>query len=82
MEFPAVGNLNTAGSLNNAGTNGYYWSSVQSTSNTNNAYNMNFNSSSVNPSNSNNKRNGFSVRCVRREFTTLETIRVAARVGR
>ena len=71
-EFPAVGNRNTDGTLNsgNAGTNGFYWSSVQY--NTNNAYDMNFNSSSVNPSNTNDKRNGFSVRCVRREFTTLK----------
>ena len=69
-----------SGSLENAGTWGNYWSSVQNSSS--NAYNMNLNSSSVNPSNNNDKRNGFSVRCVRREFTTLETIRVAARVGR
>ena len=68
-EFPAVGNLNTAGSLNNAGTNGYYWSSAQSSSD--NAHNMNFNSSSVGMNSNNNKRNGFSVRCVRQEFTTL-----------
>ena len=72
LEFPAVGNRNTdsAGTLNNNGTNGYYWSSVQSSSN--NAHNMNFNSSSVNM-NTNNKQNGFSVRCVRREFTTRKT---------
>ena len=69
MEFPAVGNLNTAGSLNNAGTNGYYWSSAQSSSD--NAHNMNFNSISVGMNSNNNKRNGFSVRCVRQEFTTL-----------
>ncbi len=71
MEFPAVGlrDNNSTGTLNNNGTNGYYWSSVQYDSN--NAYNMNFNSSSVNPNNWNNKKNGFSVRCVRQEFTTL-----------
>ncbi len=71
LEFPAVGNRNSSdGTLNEAGTNGRYWSSVQSTSNTNNAYNLNFNSSSVSV-NSNNKQNGRSVRCVRQEFTTL-----------
>ncbi len=68
MEFPAVGNRNTdsAGTLNNNGTNGYYWSSVQY--NTNSARNMNFNSSGVNPNDYNNKQNGFSVRCVRQRI--------------
>ena len=70
MEFPAVGDRNndSAGTLNNAGTWGYYWSSTQY--NSDNAYNMNFNSSSVN-TDWNNRRNGFSVRCVRQEFTAL-----------
>ena len=63
MEFPAVGNLNTAGSLNNAGTNGYYWSSAQSSSD--NAHSMYFSSSSVGMGSGNYKRLGFSVRCVR-----------------
>ena len=80
MEFPAVGyRNNTDGALNNPGTNGNYWSSTQNDSS--NAYRMNFNSSSMN-TNNNYKTNGFSVRCVRREFTTLKQIRVAARVGR
>ena len=71
LEFPAVGLRNNSnGALNNAGTNGYYWSATQYTTNANNAYNLNFNSSSVSVTN-NNKTNGFSVRCVRREFTTL-----------
>ena len=80
LEFPAVGDRNnSSGALENAGTNGFYWSSTQNSST--NAYDMNFNSGNVN-TNNNDKRNGFSVRCVRREFTTLKTIRVAARVGR
>ena len=70
MEFPAVGyRNNTSGTLNNAGQNGNYWSSVAYDSN--NAYNLNFNSSNVNPQNNWNKRNGLSVRCVRQEFATL-----------
>ncbi len=69
LEFPAVGyRNNSSGSLNNPGTEGDYWSSTQNDSS--NAYNMYFNSSNVNTTN-NNRRNGFSVRCVRREFTTL-----------
>gem|GEM_PF-1354707 len=59
--LPAAGNRNNAGTLNNAGTNGYYWSS---TVNGTNAYNLNFNSTTVNPANNNNRANGFSVRCV------------------
>lgn len=47
----------------NAGNNGNYWSSTPN-SNSSNAYNLNFNStSSINPSNNNNRYNGFSVRC-------------------
>ncbi|MDE6182981.1 MAG: hypothetical protein K2F53_00975 [Rikenellaceae bacterium] len=69
MEFPAVGNRNTSGTLNsNVGANGNYWSSVAYDSN--NAYNLYFNSSNLNVNN-NNKQNGFSVRCVRQEFTAL-----------
>ncbi len=70
LEFPAVGwrNNDSSGTLNNAGVNGNYWSSVAYDSN--NAYRLNFNSSDLNV-NAPNKRNGFSVRCVRQEFTTL-----------
>lgn len=59
--FPAAGNYNGT-SLNNRGSNGNYWSSswISAT----NARNLNFNSSSVNPQNSNNRRNGFSLRGV------------------
>ncbi|MDE6482267.1 MAG: hypothetical protein K2L01_00670 [Rikenellaceae bacterium] len=70
LEFPAVGRRNnSSGALEIAGTNGKYWSSTQN--NTSNAYYMNFNSSSVNTNNNANKTYGFSVRCVRQEFTTL-----------
>jgi uncharacterized protein (TIGR02145 family) len=59
--FPAAGNYNGT-SLNNRGSNGYYWSS--SYNNSSNAYNLNFNSSNVNPQNNNNRYYGFSVRAV------------------
>ena len=61
--FPAAGYGNNA-SLNNAGSNGNYWSSSLNSSNPNNAYNLNFNSSNVNPQNNNNRYNGQSVRAV------------------
>jgi len=62
VTLPMSGNRNNSnGTVNNEGTNGYYWSgSVNST----NARNMNFNSSAVNPNN-NNRANGFSVRCLK-----------------
>ena len=52
--------MNTSG-LNNAGNNGYYWSSTPN-SDGNNAYNLNFNSGNLNPSNNNNRYNGFPLR--------------------
>jgi hypothetical protein len=56
----AAGNRNHSnGSLNNVGSNGNYWSS---TVNGSNARNLNFNSDNANM-NSNNRANGFSVRC-------------------
>ena len=58
--FSYSGNYNGT-SPNNVGSNGNYWSS--SVYNTNNGYNLNFNSSNVNPQN-NNKYNGNAVRCV------------------
>ena len=61
VAFVLSGNRN-GGSTNNQGSNGNYWSSVAN--NNNNAYNLNLNSSNVNPQNNNNKWNGFSVRCV------------------
>ena len=59
--FPASGNRNGTG-LNNHGSNGNYWSS--SLNSAANGYNLNFNSSNVNPANNNNRFNGFSVRAV------------------
>ena len=53
---------NSDGSLNNVGSNGYVW--LSSANSQNNAYNLNFNSSNVNPQNNNNRANGFSVRPV------------------
>ena len=64
---PAAGNRNGS-SLNNAGENGNYWSSTPNESNSNNAYNLNFNSSNQNV-NWNNRNNGQSVRPVT-ELTT------------
>lgn len=60
--LPAAGNSNGA-NINNAGTNGYYWSSTPNSGNTNNSWNANFNSGNLNPNN-NNRNNGFPVRCV------------------
>ena len=59
---PAAGNGNGT-SLNNAGSNGNYWSSVPNSDN-NNSRNLNFNSGNHNTNNN----NGFSVRPVQ-EFT-------------
>ena len=50
-----------SGALNNVGTNGNSWSSAPSGVN---ASNLNFNATNVNPLNSNNRANGFPVRCV------------------
>ena len=51
---------NNDGAINNAGSNGNYWSSSV---NGTNARNLNFNSDNAN-TNSNNRANGFSVRCL------------------
>lgn len=58
--FPTAGNCNN-GRVNNAGSNGNYWSSTPNDSN--NAYNLNFNSGNQNVNN-NNRNNGYSVRAV------------------
>ncbi|MDE7356288.1 MAG: fibrobacter succinogenes major paralogous domain-containing protein, partial [Rikenellaceae bacterium] len=64
VEFPAVGYRDYSdGSLGNAGTWGYYWSSVVYSSSR--AYNLYFSSSSVDPQDGWSKRYGLSVRCVR-----------------
>ncbi|MFW5766994.1 MAG: hypothetical protein ACOCXO_01375 [Bacteroidota bacterium] len=57
-----AGNRNNSnGSLNNVGSNGNYWSSTVSSTN---SRNLNFNSSNANM-NSNNRANGNSVRCLK-----------------
>ena len=61
--IPASGNRNNNnGTMNNVGSNGNYWSSTPNSAT--NGYNLNFNSGNVNPSNNNNRTNGFPVRCV------------------
>ena len=65
IQWLAAGLLNTSGTLNNRGTNGYYWSSSQNSS-TNGRY-LFLSSSNANVT-SNNKANGFSVRCLRDYF--------------
>ncbi len=76
--FPASGNRNGTG-LNNRGSNGNYWSS--SLNSQTNGYNLNFNSTGVNPANNNNRFNGFSVRAVQHssiEQSTTTKITTAA----
>ncbi len=60
--LPAAGYRNGT-SVNNVGSNGNYWSASYNTSN--NAYNVNFNDSNLNPQNNNNRYNGFAVRLAR-----------------
>lgn len=65
LSIPFTGNYNWQnGNLNNRGTNGNFWSSTPNSKP--NAYNLNFNSTNVNPQNNNNKVNGLTVRCVAR----------------
>ena len=60
--LPSAGNRNNNdGSFNNQGSNGFLWSSSLAGTN---SRNLNFNSSNA-EWNSNNRTNGFSVRCVR-----------------
>lgn len=68
--LPAAGNRNDT-NLNNAGSNGNYWSSSLNTDNPNNAWNVNFNSDNVNRNN-NNRYNGQSVRPVS-AFTMIDS---------
>ncbi|MDE7356604.1 MAG: fibrobacter succinogenes major paralogous domain-containing protein [Rikenellaceae bacterium] len=64
MEFPAVGwRYGSSGTLNHAGTDGYYWSSVAGGSG--DAYYLYFYSSNLYVGSGYGKRGGFSVRCVR-----------------
>ena len=52
------------GTLYNAGTNGYGWLSSPGGQGSRNGSNLNFNSSTLNVANENNRANGFPVRCV------------------
>ncbi len=63
-QLGVLGGNGNGSSVNNAGSNGYYWSSTWNS--TTNAYNMNFNSGNVWPQDNNNKNNGFAVRCVKK----------------
>ncbi len=68
LPFPPDDGLCAAGNCwndntNNVGSNGNYWSSTQNPNNSNNAYNLNFNSGNFNRNN-NNRNNGQSVRPV------------------
>ena len=65
--LPAAGYRNGS-SVNDAGTNGNYWSSTANDEN--NAYNVNFNSDNLNADNNNNRNNGQSVRLVRQDEST------------
>lgn len=67
---PAAGWRNGT-SLNNVGENGNYWSSTPNESNTQNAYNLNFNSSNYDW-NWNNRNNGHSVRPVLELTSSVE----------
>ena len=63
LDFVYTGNYNyNNGSLNNEGSNGNYWSRTANSGT--NAYNLNFNSSNVNPQNNLNRGYGFALRCV------------------
>lgn len=60
--LPAAGNRNDS-DLNNAGSNGNYWSASLNSGNPNNARNLNFNSGNQN-TNNNNRYYGHTVRPV------------------
>ena len=61
--FPASGYRNRSdGSMTNVGSSGRYWSASPTSESY--GYYLYFDSSNVNPSNNNNRANGFSVRCV------------------
>ena len=64
--LPAAGYCNGGDGPNNVGSNGYYWSSTENDAN--NGFNLNFNSSNVNPENNNDRNNEFPVRAVRRSI--------------
>ena len=60
--LPAAGKRNGT-DVDGVGSGGGYWSATPN--DTNNAYNLNFNSNNLNPQNNNNRNNGQSVRLVR-----------------
>ncbi|MDD5103794.1 MAG: FISUMP domain-containing protein [Candidatus Peribacteraceae bacterium] len=65
-----AGNRNTNGSFNNLTTNGNFWTSLQSGAN---AWNRNLNSGNATVNrNTNDKLNGFSVRCLKDWILKLE----------
>jgi len=67
--IPLAGNRNTDGSFNNLTSNTNFWSSLQSSSS--NAWNRNLNSGNATVNrNTNDKANGFSVRCLKNWFKT------------
>jgi len=72
------GYRNNNGNYNNMGNNGSFWSATEN--NSNNAWNrkLNYNNSDINRNN-NNKRNGFSVRCVRE--LTQSDLRICAKMA-
>ena len=68
--LPVAGNRNNSnGTLNNVDSNGNYWSSTVDGTN---ARDLNFNSSNANMD-SNNRANGFSVRCLK-DCNTLHAL--------
>lgn len=75
--LPAAGYRNNT-NLNNAGSNGNYWSASLNENNPNNARNCNFNSSNVNTDNNNNRYYGQSVRPVRLIALTYHSAHYAA----
>ena len=63
LRLPASGSRSSgSGELYYQGSNGAYWST---TINGSNAFNLNFNSGTIIPANSNNRANGFALRCVK-----------------
>ncbi len=63
--FLRTGNYNYSdGKVYNRTTNGNWWSATRSSATA--ANNLNTNTTNVNPQNSNNRGNGFAVRCVAR----------------
>lgn len=70
--LPAAGNRNGT-EVNNRGSNGNYWSGSLNSNNSNNAYNLNFNSGNYDWNN-NNRYNGHSVRPVSELATSYASL--------